>query len=75
MVLSFENDAHWRSYRQYSFPIIRIEDYDVIIDGTNFFYQPVKTDQRTYNYIWKITTSQRDDYITSCLLHYVYFKN
>ena len=33
-----------------------------------------KKDITTYDYIFKITIGQRDDYITDCLLDYVYFK-
>ena len=41
----------------------------------NFFNQPVKNDLRTYDNIKKITAGQRDDYATSCLLDYNYFRN
>ena len=44
-----------------------------MIDGQNFFDQPVKSNIRTYNNTLKITTGQADDYITSCLLFYPYF--
>ena len=46
-----------------------------MINGKNIFDQPVKNNLRTYDNIRKITTGQRDDYTTSCLLDYVYFKN
>ena len=45
-----------------------------MIDGWNFFIQPVKYDLITYGNIQKITTDQGDDYTTSCLLDYPYFK-
>ena len=45
-----------------------------MIDGRNFFDQPIKNDIKTYENIRKITTGQRDDYKTSCLLDYNYFK-
>ena len=38
-----------------------------------FFDQPVENDRRTYDSISIIATGQRDDYTTSCLLHYVHF--
>ena len=44
-----------------------------MIDGKNFFDQPVKNYLRTYNNIIKIATSQGDDYATGCLLRYAYF--
>ena len=43
-------------------------------DGRNFFDQPVKNDLKTYDNIQKITIGQGDDYTTSCLLDYPYFK-
>ena len=39
-----------------------------MIDGKNFFDQPVKCDN-----IPKIATGQGDDYTTGCLLDYNYF--
>ena len=45
-----------------------------MIDGKNFFDQPVKNDKVTYENIRKITMGQGDDYITGCLLDYIYFK-
>ena len=45
-----------------------------MIDGKNFFDQPVKNDKVTYENIRKISTGQGDDYTTGCLLDYTYFK-
>ena len=45
-----------------------------MIDGKNFFNQPVKNDKVTYENIRKIPIGQRDDYTTGCLLDYTYFK-
>ena len=70
--LPFENNAHWTIYRWYLLPTVTIKDYNVMIDGKNFFDQPVK-DLRTYNNIIKIATGQGDDYATGCLLRYPYF--
>ena len=46
-----------------------------MIDGKNFFDQPVKNNKVTYENIRKIATGQGDDYTTGCLLDYIYFKN
>ena len=64
-VLSFENDAHWRSYKQYFLPTVEIKDYSIMIDGKNLFDQPVKNNLITYENIRKITTGQGDDYTNS----------
>ena len=45
-----------------------------MIDGKNFFRQPVKNNKITYENIRKIATGQGDDYTTSCLLNHAYFK-
>ena len=45
-----------------------------MINGRNFFDQPVKNNLRSYNNIWKISTCERDDYTSDCLLDYPYFK-
>ena len=45
-----------------------------LIDGKNFFDQPVKSDVKTYDNIIQIATGQRADYSTSCMLDYNYFK-
>ena len=41
-----------------------MKDYNVMIDGRNFFYQLIKSDLKTYNNTRKITTGQRDNYTT-----------
>ena len=46
-----------------------------MIDGKNFFDQPVKNNKVTYGNIRKIATGQGDDYTTGCLLDYSYFKD
>ena len=45
-----------------------------MVDGSNFFDQPIKIDKITYDNIRKIATGQGDDYITGSLLLYIYFK-
>ena len=73
-VLAFENDEQRTSNKRYYIPNVEIKDYNVMIDGKNFFDQPVKNDKVTYENIRKITTGQGDDYTTGCLLDYTYFK-
>ena len=46
-----------------------------MINGENFFHQPVKDNKVTYENIRKIATSQGDDYTIDCLLDYPYFKD
>ena len=45
-----------------------------MINGKNFFDQPINNDFKTYENIREIATGQGDDYTTGCLLDYPYFK-
>ena len=46
-----------------------------MINGENFFDQPIKDNKVKYENIGKITTGRGDDYTTRCLLYYPYFKD
>ena len=46
-----------------------------MIDGRNFFDQPINSMTKTYENIRKIATGQGDDYTTGCLLDYSYFED
>ena len=54
--------------------MVEIKDYNVMIDGRNFFDQPINSMTKTYENIRKTATGQGDDYTTGCLLDYSYFK-
>ena len=45
-----------------------------MIDGKNFFHQPINSNLKTYENIRRIVTGQEDDYTTGCLLNYSCFK-
>ena len=46
-----------------------------MINGQNFFDQPVKYNLRTHDNIRKIAIGQGDNYTTGCLLDYIHFHN
>ena len=73
-VLSFGNENGRTSHSTYYLPKVKIKDYNVIIDGRNFFDQPINSMNKTYENIRKIATGKGDDYTTGCLLDYPYFK-
>ena len=73
-VLSFENEDDRISHSPYYLPEVEIKDYNVIIDGKNFFDQPINSHLKTYKNIRKIATTKGDDYMTGCLLDYSYFE-
>ena len=72
-VLAFENDNHRTSDDRYYIPTVEIKDYNIVINGENFFDQPIKNNKVTYENIRKIATGQGDDYTTGCLLDHPYF--
>ena len=45
-----------------------------MIEGKNFFDQPMNSMSKTYENIRKTATGKGDDYATGCLLDYPYFK-
>ena len=73
-VLSFKDDNGRKSYKQYYLPTVEIKNYNVMIDGRNFFDQPIKNVLKTYKNIRKIVTGQGDDYTTECLLDFLISK-
>ena len=72
-VLAFENDNDRTSHSEYYLPNVEIKDYNIMINGENFFDQPIRNNKVTYENIRKIATGQGDDYTTGCLLDYSYF--
>ena len=73
-VLSFENGTDREVHTKYFIWNVEIKDYNVIIDGRNFYNQLIKNNLKAYNNIRKIATGQGYDYTTGCLLDYAYFK-
>ena len=52
-----------------------INNYNVIINGKNFYDQPIDSDVKRYEEIRKLAIGQSEDYTTGCLLNYDYIKN
>ena len=61
--------------RKYYLPKGVIKNYNVIINGKNFYDQTTDSDIKRYEEIRKLTTGQGEDYTTGCLLDYQYIKN
>ena len=72
-ILAFENDDDRTSYDKYYLSTVEIKDFNIMINGENFFDQPIKNNNVTYQNIRKIATGQGDDYTTGCLLDYPFF--
>ena len=45
-----------------------------MIEGRNFFDQPIDSMAKTYENIKKVAIGHGDDYTTGCILDYSYFK-
>ena len=45
-VLAFENDTYRTSSKRYHLPNVEIKDYNVMIEGKNFFDQPIKKNKK-----------------------------
>ena len=73
-VLAFQDDAQQTSKKRYYIPNVEIKDYKIMINGKNFFDQPMKNNKLTYENIRKVAIGHGDDYTTGCLLDYIYFK-
>ena len=53
-VLAFENDAQRTSRSGYYLPNVELKDCNIMIDGENFFDQPLKCNKVTYENIKKL---------------------
>ena len=71
---SGDNITDENSYRKYFLPRLRIKNYNIEIDGRNFYDQPINDLIKQYDEIRKISTGQGDDYATGCLLDFSYFE-
>ena len=78
-VLAYDNAAGNNkvsvdSYKKYFLPGIKINNYNIEIDGRNFYDQPVNDSIKQYDEVRKISTGKADDYTTGCLLDFSYFE-
>ena len=53
---------------------IDLKKYNVIIDGQNFYGNPIESDIEKYRELKKVMTGKGEDYTTGSLLDYNYFK-
>ena len=72
-VLSFENENDRTSFSKYYVPKVETKGFNVLIEGKPFFEIPVKNKEVVYEQITE--TSKNNDYATSNLLDYEYFKD
>ena len=68
------NITNENSYRRYFLPRLKIKNYNIEIDGRNFYDQPINDSIKQYDEVRKKSTGQGDDYTTGCLLDFVYLE-
>ena len=59
--------------RKYYLPRIDLEKYNVIIDGRNFYDNPIESDIEKYGELKKVMIGKGEDYTTASLLDFNYF--
>ena len=69
------NRAKRDGHRKYFLPRVDIKDYNVLIDGRNFYDQDISDDFKKYEELRKVMTGRGEDYTTGSLLDYKYWKN
>ena len=71
---SGDNITNENSYRKYFLPRLKIKNYNIEIDGRNFYDQSTNGLIKQHDEVRKISTRQRDDYTTGCLLDFASFE-
>ena len=71
---SGNNVTDENSYRKYFLPRLKIKNYNIEIDGRNFYDQPINDSIKQYDEVRKTSTGQGDDYTTGCLSDFAYFE-
>ena len=63
------------SHRRYFLPIVKIENYNIEIDGRNFYDQPINDLIKQCDEVRKVSRGHGGDYTTGCKLDFACFKN
>ena len=69
------DEAGINGNKKYFLPRGEIKNYNVLIDGRNFYDQPINGLIKQYVEVRKVLAGYGDDYTTVCLLDYAYFKD
>ena len=74
MAYNRANDQPTRNgQRKYYLPRIDLKKYNVIIDGRNFYDDPIESDIEKYRELKKVMIGKGEDYTTGSLLDFNYF--
>ena len=69
------NAVKRNSHRKYFLPRVDIKDYNILIDGRNFYDQNIFDDFKKYEELRKVMTGRGEDFTAGSLLDYDYWKN
>ena len=78
--MAYDNDNNGNNrvikndQRKYYLPKVDLNKYNVIIDGRNFYVNPIESDVENYRELKKVMIGKGQDYTTGFLLDYNYFK-
>ena len=61
------------SRRRYFLPRVKIENYNIEIDGRNFYDQPINDLIKQYDEVRKVSTGHGDDYTTVLFIEFCLF--
>ena len=70
-----DEEAGIKDNKKYFLPRGEIKNYNVLIDGRNFYDQPINDKIKLHDESRKVSTGYGDDYTTGCLLDYAYFED
>ena len=68
------NQVSVDSCKKYILPRIKINNYNIELDGRNFYDQPINDFIKQYDEVRKISSGKGDDYTTGFLLDFSYFQ-
>ena len=69
------NKAGIKSNTKHFLPRATIKNFNVLIDGRNFYDQPIHDLIKQYDEVRETSIEQGDDYTTVCILDDAYFKD
>ena len=67
------NQPTINGHQKYYLPRIDLKKYNVIIDGRNFYDNPIENNSEKYRVLKKVMIGKEEDYTTGSLLDYNYF--
>ena len=67
------NESNRNSRQKYYLPRVDLKKYNVVINGRNFYDNPIESDTEKYRELKKVMIGKGEDYTTGSLLDYDYF--